>query len=141
LEDDVLIRRSAIMSRILELADAKTCAAITMGQPTQGLEPVLRHLSREDIEQWFDLTFQAMTAELRQSPDPPANSDAAIERLARRLLADLSLEDRRPVASLLAASPNLSVEDTCRGGRLLFARLGELPRRAHAALARALVTQ
>jgi hypothetical protein len=141
LDDETLIRRSGIMLHILTLADTTTCAAITRGEPAPGLEAIMRRLAPEEIDHWFDVSFAAMAAEVRQSPDPPAASQAEIDRLVRTLLSGLPSDDRKVLASVLIGSQDISVEDTCRGGRLLYQRLGELPPRSHATLARALVTR
>jgi hypothetical protein len=137
LSDDELARRELLLQRTLAVADDASCAGWWTN--TASLEPALRRLPREELEQWFDISFAATVAELRQAPAPPAPPQAAVDQAMQRLLDSLSASDAELLRSTFAAPGTKSADDVCRAVRLLYARLPKLPERSRAVLNRALV--
>jgi hypothetical protein len=139
LDDDRLIQRAALMARIYAEADTPTCAAIFVGDRAPGMEAALRRLSAAEIDQWFELVYGAMSAELRQTGQPENPSPKAVRRSVQELLASLAPADAELVFSMLQSPREGSPEDACRAGRLIHAEVARLPEPSKATLARALV--
>lgn len=139
LSDQVLLHRVVLLHRIADEADVKNCAALLTGEPTQ-LELVLPRLSAEEIEQWFDLSFDAMVAELHRTPYASNPSQAQIQGAFQQLLATLTKEDAELLDSVLVAPRSKTADETCRAARLLYANLLQIPEGPRLLLARWLVT-
>lgn len=140
LSDDTLLTRLVLMRRIADDADVGTCAALITGEPAPGIEAVLRRFSADDVQQWFDLSYEATMAELRQTAYPPGAQQAQIERAMQQLLRSLAPEDAQLLRSMLMSAQGKPPADACRAARLLYSGLSNLPERPRLVLARALVT-
>lgn len=138
LSDQALLHRIVLLNRIADEADVSNCAAILTGKPTH-LELVLPRLSAEEIEQWFDLSFDAIVAELHRTPYASDLSQAQIAGALQQLLARLPTEDSELLTSILAAPDSKTADETCRAARLLLANLLQLPEGPRRILARAFV--
>ena len=101
----------------------------------------MRRLTAEELEQWFDLMYLAMRAEVRQSPEawrlPPHEIRASVEEL----LMTLDPRDAELLAAMLQSPRAGTLEQQCRAARLLYGGIAGLPEPARATLARALVWQ
>lgn len=140
LTDEMLLERALVMRSILEAADAQTCGAIARGDPAPGLEQTLRRLTAEDVRLWFDMSFASTVAELRQAPVRPAPPIAQIENAIAELLKRVDGEEAELVRATLVNPRAGTVEEACRGARLLYQALNGMPDRSRRVLARALVT-
>jgi hypothetical protein len=140
LSNGQLIRRAALLARITAEADPQTCAAVFRGDPAPGMETALRRLSAVEIDGWFDLLYDAMSAELQQAPLPDAPSRAEVRRSVQELLDTLSPADAQLLSSMLRNPRAGSDDDACRAARLLYAGVIEVPIESRVTLARALVS-
>jgi hypothetical protein len=139
LDDDVLIRRAAIMARIYEEADTATCAAMFREEPAPNLEAAMRRLSPEEIDAWFDLIFEAMSAELRRTSEPVRPPQQEIRSAFQDLIDTLSPEEADLLSVMVQAPREGTLEHACHAGRLLHRGVGNLPEETRATAARALV--
>jgi hypothetical protein len=140
LSDDMLLRRTALLHRLFEQAHTPACAALLRGGSMQEFEQPFRQLSAEELEQWFDLIFEATVAELRQTPPPRQLPPAQRERDFQELFGQFTAEDARWLRSMLENPHGGTEEEACRAGRMLYAGWAGLPLPSRAALARWLVT-
>jgi len=139
LSDDQLLQRVKLMNRILTQANITTCAAIIRGNPS-GMMQTLRRLEADEIEQWFDLIFESMVAELRQYPKPDTLPRPQVERAYQVLIERLPSADSELLIAVLSAPLQATDVEVCAAGRLLHENLLDLPEPHRAVLARSLVT-
>ena len=103
------------------------------------VEQALKQLAPEEIELWFSLALEALTAELRQQPRTGGRSQSERDQLGA-LLDRLSDSDRELLIEFMPNPRQATAEDACMAGRVLYRNLGDLPEPHRAVLARALVT-
>jgi hypothetical protein len=139
LSDERLLERAMVMNQILALADVQTCSSLLTGSPGGAMDSVLRQLAAEDVNRFFDLSFQAMVAEARQEVGPPLPSEEEVYAALETLLQGLPGEDGQRLVTVLSNPQQATDEDGCGAARSLYAGLVELPEPQRAILARGLV--
>ena len=128
------------MSRILESADPETCAAIMKGSRPRNLEGAISRLHADEIEQFFDIVYDSMLAEVRQLPSPGRAPLTRVNRAFQALADRLPAADADLLINVMNAPGLASAEDACLACRLLHTELINLPEPHRSVLARALVT-
>lgn len=139
LDDDRLVRRAALLARISAEADTPACAALYRGDEAAGRDAAMARLTADELDQWFDLLYLAMRAEVRQSPEAWRLPPDEIRKSFEELLMTLEPRDAELLSALLQSPGVGTLEEQCRAGRLLYGGIAGLPEPSRATLARALV--
>ena len=129
LDDDSLLALAAIRLKLLMQADTAGCAALARGQPGSNLQPMLGKLSDEDVNQYFELTYQAMTAELNQSPAARQADVGQLKRILNTMVTGLPQAGQ---PRLMADLKNLAAagdDEVCWTERTLQTEASKLSRR------------
>ncbi len=127
LDDDSLLTKAAIQRKLLVQANLSECAAMARGEGGT-LFSMLESLDTPDADQWFDLTYRAMVAELTQSPPVRTASSADIERILSGMLVDLPEQDQKVLLGALQKGVGDSDEQACWVAKTLQAGYDELNR-------------
>ncbi len=126
LNDESLLALAAINGKLMMQSNIPGCAAITRGNIQPGVfYSMLEELDTADVDQWFELTYQAMVAELRQSPPArlPA-TDVELQNLVKTMLDDLPEADQQRLREALASPA--SDDEVCWAGRMLQTQFDKL---------------
>ena len=127
------------MSRILALADVQTCAAMMKGSAAGRMESTLRQLEADDIDTFFDMSFEAMVAEVRQQASPPLPTQEELSRALQVLIERLPGGEGERLVAVLGDPHQATDDDGCSAARSLYTGLAELPEPHQVVLARGLV--
>lgn len=139
LSDERLIQRATLVARLVNQADTETCAAIMKGRSVPGIETALRQLPPEEIGQWFDISFEAIQAELGQAPAPAPPSQEELNQAMRAMLALLPTAEGQLLISVLTSRGQPSDTTACNAARLMYTNIPDLPDPHRAIFARMLV--
>jgi hypothetical protein len=128
LADDPLLVKLELDRKFLSLADPKTCGAFVMGKISeQQVTQVLHEFNARDIDQWFDVSFQALKADV--DGDPARSADKArIRQTMQEMLGAMSREDSATMRRVWANPAQSSKEDICWTERALRDRIAGLDR-------------
>lgn len=139
LSDARLIQRATLVSHLLNQADTETCAAIMKGRPLPGIETALRQLPAEEIGQWFDISFEAIRAELSQDPAPSPPSQEQLNQAMKAMLALLPPGEGQLLISVLTSLSKSADSSACNAARLMYTNIPDLADPHRAVFARMLV--
>ncbi|HEX7962299.1 MAG TPA: hypothetical protein VF493_20465, partial [Terriglobales bacterium] len=126
LDDESLLAMGAVQRKLLMQADLTGCAALTRGNPGSGLFQMLENLGAEDVDRFFDLTYQAMLAEAKQTPPARGADYVRIRQNLNTILDDLPQEDSVRLKNDLSNGTGSSDEEACWMGRTLQGGLDKL---------------
>jgi hypothetical protein len=132
LSDAQLLERTRILSRIAMLGDVDTCSGLLTGTSSTGLEAALRQLEPAELDAFFEISYAATVAELRQQPAPPTPTEQEITAAWDALLPIMPAEEAQPLVEALTQPQQSTNESTCQAARsfLSYVQLVEDPHRA-----------
>ncbi len=146
LDTNALEERMRIIARVIERTDVVGCALLVRGERGEAqkgaevLSAALAELDAQTINDWFDLAFKAMLAELRDAPVPTFD-EVGIEDAMRALIAILPSDEADRFADALGSLPEGSDEEVCWAGKTLYRAALKLEAPHRAVLARALAME
>jgi len=138
LDGEALVRRARLMSKMLDAANTTECAALGKGD-TSVLRDSLLRLEVSDVDSWFELTKDAMLAEVRKEPAvTPLDENQASEGF--QALVDKLPYERAEIFTQAIIDPTpMSDVDLCWTARTLYRELLDLKASHRTALARLLI--
>jgi hypothetical protein len=139
LEDDRVVRRAVLYGRILTVADVPTCAAIERGSVArEKIWGAVDALTPAEQDEWVELLFAAMEAEVNKRPPPPLRSDDDRQQAltALNMAMDGALPGARRVAQDVA---HASDGDVCKIARAIVTAIPGLPDGIRQAAARQII--
>jgi hypothetical protein len=137
--DELVVRRAQLYGRILTAADIPTCAAVERGTvPRKQIWAAVDALTPTEQDEWVDLLFVAMRAEINKTPPPPPRSDDERQKAltALNMAMDGALPDARRIAQDLA---HASDGDVCKIARAIVTTIPGLPDGVRQAAARQII--
>ena len=110
LHDEKLLRYWQLSDTMLRLADDADCAAI-MRQTLSGTDAavLVRRLELDEFREMLDITYTALEAELKDTPGPPAPTDADLEAASFALAGAMGADT---VVKLGTTLTDTAAEDT-----------------------------
>lgn len=125
LDNDSLEKRMRISAKMLDIADIETCAMMYRGGSPQSKQnqnqvyAVIGLLDSETINEYFDLSFNAINAELKQYPKPVLH-EQEILKATDSLLKHLTEQDSKRLKIILGDLNNQSSQNVCWAGRTVY---------------------
>ncbi|MEO8102415.1 MAG: hypothetical protein ABI790_07810 [Betaproteobacteria bacterium] len=144
LSDAQLDRRMELIVKLVEYLDVATCASLSRADPAlaKALAPkllrALENMTASDIRAFFDLTAQAVEAELNRTPFP-AYVQSRSERALRILVGKFSAEEQAVLKRVIGYPSMSSHESGCWVVKTVFAEIMDLPVSERHALSRMFV--
>jgi hypothetical protein len=152
LDNALLERRMVIMTKLLNKMDDRTCAQVVKGGSTMqsqsakdGLINQMAQLDEAEINDWWQMTAEAVKSELQNAPTPKLDSKqvtTALQTLVQKLPEKDSDRFVTILQSLDPVKPTaqpFSDQEVCWVGRTLYKEAQTLAPAQKQAVARALV--
>ena len=128
LPDDPLLAKLELDRKFLKRADSETCAAFAMGKiSAQQVTQVLHDFEAREIDQWFDVSFQALKADVDGDPARSVHNER-IRQTMQAMLGAMSEEDSATMRRVWANPAQSSKEEICWTERTLRGRIAGLDR-------------
>lgn len=144
LDDDALQTQIEIVAQILGKASDRTCAQLAFPTPGKELDTgklllgQLENLPQDQVDAWFDVSYQAAAAGIARKPPLP-QSPLMAEAGMKRIASGLSDDGKYKLGRTISQGWRASDEDKCWAARILFNRTLKLPDKERAAVVRSLV--
>lgn len=139
LDDDRLIRRRTLLTRMLDSNDAHACAALTRGDGTQ-LANGLARLPPAEQDGWVELSLESMRRAIRKERPQRTPTPGEIRTLLVAYLASSRSEDRIRFEKVLSTAETASDEDLCWMFRYAGQRVDQADARVVASFERLMVS-
>ena len=140
LNDARLLERVEILGQVVELADAETCASMLTRVPSPGLEAALRQLDTAEINRFFEITYDAIVAELRRQPAPPSPSEDEVVAAWQAMFRLMRSEEMELIVGVFKDPAQAPAEQACQAARSVYLYLPRLAESHRSVLARAMVS-
>ncbi len=140
LDDDRLIRRRQLLTRMLSPDDDRKCAALIRGD-LSALSSGLDRLTSAEREAWGELSKEAALRGIRQGSASAHPSDSGLETMVKIYVAGSTADDQRRFGAIAMHLEAATDAEVCWFGRFLGTRADQGRRDAVASVERALVTQ
>jgi len=128
LADEPLLAKLELDRTFLSLANSEACAAFVMGKISeQQVTQVLHEFEARDIDQWFDVSFQALKADVEGDPARSADKER-IRQTMKEMLNAMPEEDSVTMRRVWANPARSSKEEICWSERTLRGRIAGLDR-------------
>ncbi|MGH8671556.1 MAG: hypothetical protein ACREUA_05900 [Burkholderiales bacterium] len=143
LDDASLDTRLRIVGDVIRTLDARTCSVMVRGNPQnpqevqQGFFHALEQLGSATADEWLELSFNAMQAELNNVP-LPATEDEKTRNAFAQLLAGMEPDASGKLDRILSNSDDFSDTENCWAGRTLYSEARKMQRDQRLIIARAL---
>lgn len=122
LDDISLEKRMKIFVMMLDKFDIETCATIVRGsslQDQQRFYAILESLDTDTINEYFDLAFNAIVAELRKYPEIVVSEQEVLGAM-NNLFKRLSAKDLKKLINVLNNFNSSSDHDVCWAGKVVY---------------------
>ena len=125
LDAPTLVTRARLITIILKNVDEKSCAAIVRGSLT-ATRTALEQLEPSILDAWMEVSFRAVTAELRNVP-PRKLMDSEVQHAYQQFSSLLTEQELQRFRALPNDESKYSTADTCWTTRLTYEKLPMLP--------------
>lgn len=144
LDDQALVERMRLTAYLLEASSEIACARLarpsadTRQVLSTAIDAGLKKMTPEQIDAWFELSYQAINAALDQTPAPALDETQAQNALVD-LVRSMPEDSRDKALSTLVSPDQADPTDLCRTARMVHREALKRPARERAILARTLV--
>jgi hypothetical protein len=129
LPDEALLTKLELDRKLLSIDDSASCAAFARGNITYTqLSAMLEHLEAADIDQWFEVSFQALQADVEGLPGRSAD-EVWIGRSLNSILQAMPEKDAVRVQRISAHTDRVSDKELCWCERTIRNQIAGLDRR------------
>jgi hypothetical protein len=129
LDDELLVEKVHLTTKMLAAADVPTCARLARGSGTRDADATGTALAAMDpvsVARWYDIVVSAIEAEAKGSPPSRTVATADGARVRSELFAKFSTSEGEQLQALYNGVKTSDAE-ACSAVRALYAHIEELP--------------